>query len=65
MKKIYNIDGVKCGGCANVVKEKLSALPEIELVEVNVEEKTLSIEGDVDKEILNQALADTKFKIVE
>lgn len=65
MKKIYNIEGVKCGGCASVVKEKLSAISGVELVEVNVEEKTLSIEGYVDKEILNQALADTKFKIVE
>ena len=24
MEKVYNIEGVKCGGCAAVVKEKLS-----------------------------------------
>ena len=33
MEKVYNIEGVKCGGCAAVVKEKLSDIEGVETVE--------------------------------
>lgn len=32
MEKVYNIEGVKCGGCATVVKEKLSDIEGVENV---------------------------------
>ena len=34
MEKVYNIEGVKCGGCAAVIKEKLSDIEGVENVEV-------------------------------
>lgn len=63
MKNIYNIEGVKCGGCVATVKDKLSKLENVDSVEVNIQEKTLTVEGDVAKESLQAALSDTKFKI--
>ena len=39
MEKVYNIEGVKCGGCAAVIKEKLSDIEGVENVEVDVAEK--------------------------
>ena len=63
MKNTYNIEGVKCGGCVAAVKEKLSKLENVDSVEVNIQEKTLTVEGDVAKESLQAALSDTKFKI--
>lgn len=63
MKNTYNIEGVKCGGCVANVKDKLSKLENVDSVEVNIQEKTLTVEGDVAKESLQAALSDTKFKI--
>ena len=63
MEKVYNIEGVKCGGCAAVVKEKLSDIEGVENVEVDVAEKKLIVVGTADKGVLQKALNDTKFKI--
>lgn len=63
MKKVYNIEGVKCGGCAAVVKEKLSDIEGIETVEVDISKKNLIVVGTADKGVLQKALSDTKFKI--
>ena len=45
MEKVYNIEGVKCGGCAAVVKEKLSDIEGVESVDVDVAEKKLIVVG--------------------
>ena len=63
MEKVYNIEGVKCGGCAAVVKEKLSDIEGVESVDVDVAEKKLIVVGTADKDVLQKALSDTKFKI--
>jgi len=63
MKNEYNIEGVKCGGCVAAVKEKLSKLDNVDNIEVNIQEKTVVVEGEVSKENLQAALAGTNFKI--
>ena len=64
MKNEYSIEGVKCGGCVAAVKEKLSKLESVVDVEINIQEKTILVEGDVSKEDLQNALVETNFKIV-
>ena len=63
MKNEYSIEGVKCGGCVATVKEKLSKLDNVDDIEVNIQEKTVVVEGEVSKENLQAALAGTNFKI--
>ena len=63
MEIVYSIEGVKGGGCAAVVIEKLSDLEGVENVEVDVAEKKLIVVGTADKGVLQKALSDTKFKI--
>lgn len=64
MKNEYNIEGVKCGGCVAIVKEKLSKLDNVDNVEINIQEKTIVVEGAASKEDLQTALVETNFKIV-
>lgn len=64
MKNEYSIEGVKCGGCVAVIKEKLSKLDNVNNVEVNIQEKNIVVEGVASKEELQAALAETNFKIV-
>ena len=63
MKNEYSIEGVKCGGCVAAVKEKLSKLDNVNNVEINIQEKTVVVEGKVSKEDLQAALEGTNFKI--
>ena len=64
MKNEYTIEGVKCGGCVAAVKEKLSKLDNVDNIEVNIQEKTIEVEGTALKEELQAALVDTNYKIV-
>ena len=64
MKNEYNIEGVKCGGCVAIVKERLSKLDNVDNVEINIQEKTIVVEGAASKEDLQTALVETNFKIV-
>ncbi|MDU6574065.1 MAG: heavy metal-associated domain-containing protein [Gemella haemolysans] len=63
MKNEYSIEGVKCGGCVAAVKEKLSKLDNVDNIEVNIQEKTVVVEGEVSKEDLQAALEGTNFKL--
>ena len=64
MRNEYSIEGVKCGGCVAAVKERLSKLDNVNNVEINIQEKTIEVEGDVSKEDLQAALVETNFKLV-
>ena len=64
MKNEYSIEGVKCGGCVAAVKEKLSKLGNVDNIEINIQEKTIEVEGTASKEDLQAALVETNFKIV-
>ena len=63
MKNEYSIEGVKCGGCVAAVKEKLSKLDNVDNIEINIQEKTVVVEGEVSKEDLQAALEGTNYKI--
>lgn len=63
MKNEYSIEGVKCCGCVAAVKEKLSKLDNVDNIEVNIQEKTVVVEGEVSKKDLQVALEGTNFKI--
>ena len=45
MTKTYNITGMKCQGCVNTVTEKLSAVKGVDKVQVDLENKQVTIEG--------------------
>ena len=64
MKNEYSIEGVKCGGCVAAVKERLSKLDNVDNIEINIQEKTIEVEGTASKEELQAALVDTNYKIV-
>ena len=64
MKNEYSIEGVKGGGCVAAVKERLSKLDNVDNIEINIQEKTIEVEGTASKEELQAALSDTNYKIV-
>ena len=63
MTKTYNITGMKCQGCVNTVTEKLSAVKGVDKVQVDLENKQVTIEGKPWKWSLKRALKGTKFAL--
>lgn len=63
MKKEYNLEGIKCAGCANIVKERFSSVPGVTNVEVSLENKVATVEGDASVDALQASLEGTKYSI--
>lgn len=63
MTKTYKITGMKCQGCVNTVTEKLSAVKGVDKVQVDLENKQVTIEGKPLKWSLKLALKGTKFEL--
>ena len=63
MTKTYKITGMKCQGCVNTVTEKLSAVKGVDKVQVDLENKQVTIEGKPWKWSLERALKGTKFEL--
>ncbi|RED47262.1 copper chaperone CopZ [Winogradskyella eximia] len=53
MKNTFNIQNLKCGGCANTIITQLSKLEGISEVEVNNETNQVSFDAITDSEIVN------------
>ena len=47
-----------------IFKEKLSKLDNVDNIEINIQEKTIVVEGTTPKKDLQAALVETNFKIV-
>jgi copper chaperone len=63
MKKTYEVTGMKCQGCVTKVTEKLSAVPGVKSVKVDLEKKQATITGRPFKFLLKRALKGTKFAL--
>jgi copper chaperone len=50
------VDNIKCGGCANTIRKRLSEIDGVSAVDVNVEAGVVTLEAD---ESLRQQLVET------
>lgn len=67
MKQEVTVEGMKCDGCAQNVSQRFSSLAGVERVLVDREAKNAVIEAnrEIEKNEYIQALADTKYEVVE
>lgn len=63
MSTVYELEGLKCQGCANNVQERFSKVAGVTDVHVNLEKKEATVEGTASKEALQASLAGTKYSI--
>ncbi len=63
MTKLIKSTGMKCQGCVNTVTEKLSAVKGVENVQVDLENKQVTIEGKPWKWSLKACPKGTKFEL--
>lgn len=67
MSQLVKVEGMHCGGCANSVKTKFESVAGVTQVEMNLEEKTATVQADhvVTKEELASSLEETTYEVVD
>ncbi len=67
IKHTYHIGGMSCGGCVAAVKNKLSSVPGVTSVQVDLGKKEAEITSsdEIETETLRRALSNTKYTISE
>lgn len=65
MENTVIINGMKCDGCVNRVKENFEKIAGVQSVSVNLEKKSASIISDreISNDELKESLSETKFTI--
>lgn len=64
MKKTLTIEGMSCGHCAMRVKKAIGALSGVTGVEVDLEKKRATVEGDaLDDSALKAAVEDSGYDV--
>lgn len=64
MEKTYQIEGMKCEGCAKTVQETLAQVVGVTEVTVDLNEKTATVTGDAPGQALTAALKDTPYRLL-
>ena len=67
MEQEIFIDGMKCEGCANAVKEKFKSIEGVETVSIDLDNKKAVVvsQSTLDTEIFTSALSDTQYTVVK
>ena len=68
MKEIkLNVEGMTCGGCENRIKNALSEIEGVESVVASHETKevTITLNAEVEEDILKETITDLGFEVVE
>lgn len=63
MKQTVTVENMTCGGCANTVKKRFEGVPGVKNVEIDLENKTATIESDerISHELLKESLEGTNY----
>ena len=65
INKTIFIEGMKCGGCVNRIKNVLSSIPEVKSCSVSLEDKKaeLVLNRDIDNSIIVIKIENLGFKV--
>ncbi len=67
IRHIYHIGGMSCGGCVSTVKQKLSGVPGVTSVTVDLGKKEAEIitSKEIETDTLRRAFSNTHYTISE
>ena len=61
MTTVFNVEKMMCGGCEANVKKALANVAEIDSVEVDLEAKTVTVEGDINADDIAKIISDAGY----
>ncbi|WP_410208078.1 heavy-metal-associated domain-containing protein [Fusobacterium sp.] len=63
MKKLITIDGMGCEHCVKSVKEALSSLKNLNIIDIKIGEAAIEIPADFDMDLIIEALDDAGYEV--
>lgn len=64
MKKVIKIEGMGCGHCVASVKEELSKLDGVKILDVEVGSATIDVPEDYDMKKIDAAIDEAGYEVV-
>jgi len=61
MSTVFNVEKMMCGGCEANVKKVLADVTGVDSVDVDLEAKTVTIEGDIDAVAIATVISDAGY----
>ena len=61
MKTQFNVEKMMCGGCSANVEKVLAGLAGVDSIDVNLEDKTVIIEGEIDTGVVATMITDAGY----
>lgn len=61
MTTLFNVENMKCGGCSSNVEKALADVTGVESVAVDLDAKTVSVEGDIDSASIAKIITDAGY----
>ena len=63
MARIYSVPGISCGHCKTAIETGVGRVPGVERVEVDVEAKTVLVEGTATDDALRAAVDEAGYDV--
>jgi copper chaperone len=61
----YSVPGISCGHCKDAIEREVGALDGVSRVEVDVELRQVTVEGDVTAEAVRAAIDDAGYEVAD
>ncbi|MCK5917314.1 MAG: heavy-metal-associated domain-containing protein [Cocleimonas sp.] len=61
MKTQFNVEKMMCGGCSSNVEKVLADVAGVDVVEVDLENKMVTVTGDIDADTIATIITDAGY----
>ena len=61
MKNVFIAENIKCNGCMTTISNALLKIKDVDHVDINEDKETITIDGNLDREVVLQRLADLGY----
>jgi copper chaperone CopZ len=63
MTRTFSVPGISCGHCKAAIEGELATTPGVERAEVDIEAKTVAVDGPVTDEQITAAIAEAGYDV--
>lgn len=61
--RTYDVPGISCGHCKAAIESEVGAVAEVTSVVVDVDARTVTVDGEVDVEVVRAAIDEAGYEV--
>ena len=61
--RLYSVPGISCGHCKAAIEGEVGQVPGVDAVEVDVEAKTVRVDGSASEELIRAAVDEAGYEV--